>query len=502
MMFPFHSKGFYMIKHSTYQENLFAEASKQSGNIMVNAVAGSGKTYSIIECMKRTHGDSVFVAFNKSIAQELESRVPANVTTSTLHSFGLRCIHKNIRGYKKIDNRKIDFLMNDIPALAIQKSMTPYEKAMTYKTRATVKALVSNWKNTLIDYNDSRLVLETAAFYGIDCEPETIPAAKSLMEKSIKVTKYLDFDDMIYLPAINVNRWNIPTFSNVFVDECQDLNRCQIELVLAMVKQPNGRIIAVGDPHQSIYGFRGADIEAMPRMKEALDIQEYMPLSVCYRCPKSHIELAKEIVPHIEAAPNATEGTIETIDEKEFTSKVDKEETPALVLSRTNAPLVSAAIKMITEGRKAFIRGADIGNKLRGIIQSFKANNLAELLEAIDNWEKKKMEAYDMRFASQSVKEQIIDEAEVMRIFTNQATSPEHVIQIIENMFKETKDATIFSSVHKAKGLENETVYILKPNKLPLTWKDQQEWEIEQEMNIKYVALTRSKNKLVFVKEA
>ena len=64
----------------------------------------------------------------------------------------------------------------------------------------------------------------------------------------------IDFDDMIWLPVV----LDLPQrkFDRVFIDECQDLNRSQIELSLRAVK-PDGRILAVGDPHQAIYSFRG-----------------------------------------------------------------------------------------------------------------------------------------------------------------------------------------------------------------------------------------------------
>ena len=55
------------------------------------------------------------------------------------------------------------------------------------------------------------------------------------------------------------------------------------------------------------------------------------------------------------------------------------------------------------------------------------------------------------------------------------------------------------STVHKAKGLESDNVWIIVPNKLPLIFKDQKDWEFEQEMNLKYVAVTRAKKVLTFV---
>src|SRR5690606_35186416 len=103
----------------------------------------------------------------------------------------------------------------------------------------------------------------------------------------------VDFDDMIWFPF--VYRLNVGKYDVVFVDETQDLNAAQIAMVYSAIKI-DGRIIAVGDPFQSIYQFRGADSEAIPNIIKKLSAKT-LPLSITYRCPKKVVALAKEIVP-------------------------------------------------------------------------------------------------------------------------------------------------------------------------------------------------------------
>lgn len=485
------------MEYSKYQKDLFAEIETQTGHLMVNATAGSGKTFSLLECMKRTKGNSIFVAFNKSIATELATKVPSHVTASTLHSFGLKAIIKN-SGYVRVDKKKLSKIMQKVPAVSFLQGMTGPEKADIFRKRQMVTDLISIWKNTLIDYKNDQSVAEAANHYSINYDPNILGVARSIMDKSIANRRFVDFDDMIYLPV--AMKYSLPTFDNVFVDECQDLNRAQIEMILGMVKKPNGRIIAVGDPKQSIYGFRGADTDAMPRIKEVLDAKE-LPLSVCYRCPTSHIELAQEIVPYIESAPNAKEGIVENISSDQFNNMVDGEKEP-LVLCRTNAPMISYALRLIKEGRKAHVRGSDIGSYLRGIVIGFNAKSISELNTKINEWENSQLEFLTKRWASVAVRDTICDYADVMREFAKQSANPYDVVKTIDRVFSDAKDGTIFSTVHKAKGLEADTVYIIRPDQLPLIRKDQQPWELDQEMNLKYVALTRSKDKLVFVKQA
>ena len=75
------------------------------------------------------------------------------------------------------------------------------------------------------------------------------------------------------------------------------------------------------------------------------------------------------------------------------------------------------------------------------------------------------------------------------------------VIAHIDTLFtnENTQNAVVFSTAHKSKGLQANRVVILLPTKLPMVWRDQLDWEYEQEMNLRYVALTRAKKELVFV---
>ena len=85
------------MRYSKYQEEIFNEVEKGNSNLVINAVAGSGKTTTIVECCKRLscERDNVkFLAFNKSIVQELESRIGSYADVSTMHAFALSIIKK------------------------------------------------------------------------------------------------------------------------------------------------------------------------------------------------------------------------------------------------------------------------------------------------------------------------------------------------------------------------------------------------------------------------
>lgn len=488
---------------SKYQKAIFkaVEEIHTIGHIIINAVAGSGKTTTLIEIMKRITGNVIFLAFNKSIAEELGKKCPAHVNCSTLHSAGLNLIRKKF-GKLNVMPQKIDRIMTSYPPLQIHDSMKWEEKSEIYELRKNVKKIISICKNTLADYTNETEVQMICDHFSIDFDCENhIEYVKHVMEESLRDTFNIDFDDMIYYPVLYKISAQTP-YDYVLVDESQDLNRCQIELILKLVKKPNGRIIAVGDPKQSIYGFRGADNNAMNRIKETLNAVEY-PLSVCYRCPSSHLELIRYIVPQIEAKHDASEGTIKSINEYDFVDTV-KEESNPLILSRTNAYAVNYCLKMIGKGHRAIIKGREIGSNLTSIVKKMKTHDMEEFYEKLSDWKEKQINKLNKRKVKppQSAFDTIEDKFMSINLIADDCESSWDVIKKIESMFSdETRNCFVFSTIHKAKGLEADTVYILGPSKIPLKWKGQQEHEFQQELNIKYVAYTRGRDKLVFVKD-
>lgn len=93
----------------------------------------------------------------------------------------------------------------------------------------------------------------------------------------------IDFDDMVYLPLV----FKLRLFPQdwVLIDEAQDTNPTRRALAARMLK-PGGRVIAVGDPRQAIYGFTGADNDALEQIAAQFSCKR-MPLTVSYRCPQA-----------------------------------------------------------------------------------------------------------------------------------------------------------------------------------------------------------------------
>lgn len=319
---------------------------------------------------------------------------------------------------------------------------------------------------------------------------------------------------MIFLPIRN--RWLRPRYDLVVVDEAQDMSAAQLEIATGMLN-PGGRMCVVGDDRQALYGFRGADTESLSRLKLALKARE-LGLNTTYRCGVAIVREAQLLVPDIEPRPNAHEGAVSA-------STVDvmmQEAVPGdYILSRTNAPLIKVALSMIRAGRRARVEGRDIGAGLRSIARKLAtgpaATSMPKWLQKLGNWEYKEATRAEAANLAGKV-DQIHDQADTLRALADGVSSVREIEMRIESIFADGGGAHIVcSSVHKAKGLESERVYLLRDTMQPPVacvcghrhiglpckcgcdhYTPDPRKQIE-ESNILYVGITRAKNELVYV---
>ena len=478
------------VQLSTYQQNLVdAIRDKSGGNLVVEAVAGSGKTFIIVYSLRFTHGDVTFLAFNKAIATTLKRKAPGHVNCSTIHSLGFSAINKAFPYRPEVDERK---------KLGIAKEMFPDDKDAAL--RNGLVNLASKCQNTLTDPSDIYAVSDLIDRYSIDFngneesvnnEARAISALPHLLKECQSRKTVVDYDDMIWLPI--VLNLPIPKHDWVFVDEAQDLNASNLALILRAVKS-NGRVVVVGDRNQSIYGFRGADTNAIPNLIEGLQAK-VMPLSITYRCPISHVKLARQLVPQLESAPWAEEGEIiENLPKDRATAiMIDGD----LIMCRTNAPLISLCYELIKMGKKATIQGRDIGQGLIQMIDKLKPKDIDDLLEKLETYRYREMAKLAKSGREHSI-QALEDKCDCIFALTEGMDNLSELRARIENIFTDNQTGIILSSVHRAKGLEADHTFILRPDLMPFPKATKQE-DIQQEYNIMYVALTRAKKSMVFI---
>lgn len=462
---------------SDYQKDIFMDINSGSGNTQVDALAGTGKTSTIVEGFYYVppKKNSLMCAFNKSIQTELESRAPEGVTVLTLHALGYAACRKRFPRLGQPDKKKLDGYIEAEKGNEPETADLRYELAKAVSLAKGYLASTPAEIDPILDRHD----VDTCG----EAREGFITSVIKVMNATKNDTNRVDFDDMIWLP--NVLGLKLDKHDYVFIDEAQDLNLAQINLALSSVSE-NGRIISVGDEHQAIYGFRGADSNAIQNIVDRMGSKR-LPLSVTYRCARSIVDLAKTLVPSLEAAPGAEEGMVSTIGSNQIESLVKPGD---FILSRVNAPLIKWCLTLLKARIPANIQGRDMGKNLMAMIKKSKATDVDMFLDWLNQYQE--MEAARM-IAAKRDPAVLYDKVECLQVLCEGTKTLGDVKNNIDKLFHDgdEKDRVILSSTHKAKGLERDRVFMLAD-----TYRT---GKTQEETNLTYVAYTRAKKELYLV---
>ena len=495
---------------SQYQKAIFDYIQHEKGNLVVEAAAGSGKTYTLVKALSLIPQDKrvLMTAFNKDIVKELTKKVKEfpNVEVRTLHGLGMILTTRGlgIGGMKPEGYKYTQLIYNhwqDLTKTNINKL-----------SRNARKSFVENTKK-LVDFGRFYLattrseMIELMTKYDIPCVADEVDVALKVMAIGGKNLDSIDYTDMIWMPHIYDLHLQECEYDFIMVDECQDLNVAERNLVLRCLKK-GGRLIAVGDSNQCIYGFSGSDPDSFKAI-QSIPNTVSMPLSISYRCPESVVKFAQNLVPSIEAKQGAEEGVI--LD----CVSLDDVHDGDMVLCRNNAPLLQVYCKLLEQGKRAYIRGSDVGKNLQNIVigthKDYLHTNLKQdgvfirLYEDLFNSRKAIMERYGISQEDAMKHETIqakLDMIRALEVLGADLTTTEELTKKIEDIFPKNDkgEGIMLSTVHKAKGLEADNVFIacasLMPSKSALD-----EWQVQQERNLMYVAYTRAKKVLGFLNE-
>lgn len=463
-------------KWSKYQQAVIDEARDGMGHAVVVARAGSGKTTTIMGAVEAIRGNKeiLLCAFNKSIQEELADRAPGNCDVKTLHSLGLQAVKQAWGRGTRIDDKRTERFC---------KKLLPRRE--DFDAMIAVRKLVGFGKNLWAKSVEDLYRISIA--FDVTCELEPYrmcELAWQVMEMARENDGCVDFDDMIWLPC--VEHMQLPGWDVVFVDETQDLNACQLELA-KKASRGSGKIIAVGDDRQAIYQFRGADAEAMPRMIEELNAT-VLPLSVTYRCAKSIVRMAQQIVPDLEAYEGAEEGETFSCTRGRAMREAQAGD---FILSRTNAPIMSMCLKFLKRGVRARIQGRDVGKSIMTLVRKSKMDDVPGLCEYLVTYRNNELNRLTAAGGDERAIDALYDKVDTIIALTEGLTTTSELEGRINRLFADSGDGQIMlSSVHKAKGLESERVWTLA---------DTFRGGKTEEDNIKYVAITRAKKQLASV---
>jgi len=490
---------------SPQQATFFTWISDDTGSCVLEAVAGAGKTTTLIHALSLMAGRVFFGAYNKKIAEEIAARAPKRdgMFVGTMHSAGFsawRRAAKNVRvnGDKCRDIFRAACERN--PDLGYKRFEGPVLQLVSLAKQAAVgitkRAEDFNVWVDLIEHFDIEVCDEDT---GEDNTKLIVALARKTLDASIASDfDQVDFDDMIYAPL----KHNVKMYEHdwVLIDEAQDTNEARRLLALRLLKR-GGRLVAVGDRHQAIYGFTGADSDSLDLIAKSVNAKQ-LPLTTTFRCPKSVVTYAQQWVNHIHAADTAPEGVVrhDTIE-----NLANIAQPGDAILCRFNAPLLEYVYKFIAAGIPAKVEGREIGNGLKTLARRWKVKKLTSLLDKLATYVERESAKY--RAKEQEAKAAAVEDKvnclvtivnRVLSIDPNCATPVDRVCAEIDSIFVEDGNTkcVLFSSVHKSKGREWNRVVWLQTG--PSAWA-RQAWEQEQESNLCYVAATRAKSELVLI---
>ena len=480
---------------SPYQQNVFNFIKNGRGNAVVEAVAGSGKTTTIVKSLSMINRNSsvLFLAFNKTVVEELRSKVPRHVEVATYHSVGFRSLRYSLRGRRiNIDNNKTFKFIKDIPF----KDKNEFGLYCN-----SIKQLVSLAKSHGYGVLDDAMNLDQIVEHHdlFSRYPEELNFDKlkeyveTILSKCKKQTNIIDFDDMIFMPM--VLNTSFKRYDYVFIDEAQDTSHVQRNLLTKMLKY-RGRLIAVGDSKQAIYGFRGADSGSMDAIKREFSAKS-LPLSISYRCAKSIVARAQTVNSQILPFDGNPEGSVTNLN----TYNPSDFKPEDAILCRNTAPLVNMAFALIRKGVSPNVLGRDIGKGLISLCQKWKTITKIDAL--LDKLDSSYINAESKCNGDESKLVNFADQIACIKIFSNNVPSGDNsvstLVSIIDNFFGDCQDNRItLCTVYKSKGLEWHKVYLLDPEKFNPAWVSMP-WQIVQEQNIEYVAITRAIDELVYI---
>lgn len=528
---------------SDYQLAVFDAVENTDRHIVVQATAGSGKSTSLVAIANRIKSGlrCRFLAFNKIIAEELSEKLPEHFPASTIHSYGFSKLNKT--GYKfKVDGYKLHRIIGSVANMLHNYFDDEQEKQ---QFEEDLRDLINMTRLCRVDYNDVRAMIDMSIERGlVGYDPQCTFLYEAIFEviewtakpsrKVYELTStgnnivnqlnhmghqgrsaipdkcWIDFTDMIELPL----KWELVDKENdlILFDEAQDSSYLNFSFIKESLSE-TGRLISVGDSKQNIFGFAGSFLDGMATIVREMNAIE-LPLSVSYRMPKSHVELANTVFAGTEPASWAEDGVIEYLDNEQLIDVVQelyKKDESILIMCRRNAPTVRFATKLLKMRVPAKIRGRDFCNGIKSVIKQAcysgktlrKDFSFDKFDDFLGQWYGKERKRLVAKQAGEVAFESLSDKYESISILysTSDATTLDEFTNEIDALFTDNGDKIQLSSIHRAKGLECPVTALLEYHKLPMTWKDQTPAQRHAEQCVWFVGVTRSKGTMYLVDE-
>ena len=544
-------------KPSTYQQDIldFFLNNPQS-NMLVNALAGSGK--STTACMLSEHSKTsdLYIAFNASVVEEFKKKIKNPKTkVMTMHSLAYSIMLYNVeqeskdsgekpKGFGSQRSKRTVSLDNFKPHKILDEEITKrYGRYIEFAKRVFLKDNYVNLYNlcrlTLTDMSSnkdvSRLINDHVLFlyYGdegysapdISEITSTLKILDTKSKQQFETQGVIDFTDMLWITfnKLKYDNWEVPywaLYTNIYCDEVQDFSNIQLNF-LKFIKRTKGRYVFIGDFHQAIYNFAGANAQAFNQIPKMFAPVETFDLPICYRCAKSHLSrVNREYGIPILPCDNAPMGFVKTIDKNKISEYAKAGD---MVISRKNKWIAEVVLDLARNGTPIFIEDKEMVEAIKRQILSSKCTSVGTLekflQKVISNYNKKLFEIVSKNAREGGHEEEHLEAVaeanskidntsfllEILKSYLENHASSDSVSKFsnfIDKLLNTTPSPNCvrLCSIHKAKGLEATNVFVLNEAKINYDFRNSKEQNI-QEKNLSYIATTRAKEGLYLVKE-
>ena len=544
-------------KPSTYQQDIldFFLNNPQS-NMLVNALAGSGK--STTACMLSEHSKTsdLYIAFNASVVEEFKKKIKNPKTkVMTMHSLAYSIMLYNVeqeskdsgekpKGFGSQRSKRTVSLDNFKPHKILDEEITKrYGRYIEFAKRVFLKDNYVNLYNlcrlTLTDMSSnkdvSRLINDHVLFlyYGdegysapdISEITSTLKILDTKSKQQFETQGVIDFTDMLWITfnKLKYDNWEVPywaLYTNIYCDEVQDFSNIQLNF-LKFIKRTKGRYVFIGDFHQAIYNFAGANAQAFNQIPKMFAPVETFDLPICYRCAKSHLSrVNREYGIPILPCDDAPTGFVKTIDKNKISEYAKAGD---MVISRKNKWIAEVVLDLARNGTPIFIEDKEMVEAIKRQILSSKCTSVGTLekflQKVISNYNKKLFEIVSKNAREGGHEEEHLEAVaeanskidntsfllEILKGYLENHASSDSVSKFsnfIDKLLNTTPSPNCvrLCSIHKAKGLEATNVFVLNEAKINYDFRNSKEQNI-QEKNLSYIATTRAKEGLYLVKE-
>ena len=502
----------YNFKFSEEQENIFNSAKTGVNNIIIQAVAGAGKTTTLVECVKQITSFNpklriLLLAHNKSTRDTLRQKIGTennNIHVYTLHGLAYRMFTEHFGKQPDIDDEKYrNYIIKNINNIASESYLSlNNNKKMLYKSN--LFDLINKARHNL-KQSEREIYKMAVRKYNIKLVSDECHLASKILKWGIENNDVVDFQDLLYFP--NEFGYFTKRYLNdiIMLDEAQDASLAQQDVVRRCFKR-NTRLFAFGDKDQTINSWCGSDTEAFEHLKDSSVFNKpaiELPLTTNYRCGKKIIEHAKKYTNNnIKPREDAHDGQIR------YEASLKDIKNGDMVLCRNTAPLMELYRRGISTGVKMYFRGEELGKALKESVDIVFGDSIADI---IFNMKKRLIAFWDFITIDSGLdyKETVFtpliisqfDTIKTMEHLPKTVTNREELYKFIDDMFSnEGEDGVQLSTIHRAKGLESDNVFIICPSLIPSRL-SQTQWELDEEQHLLYVMCTRPKNTLNYVTE-